>query len=533
MLLSKKFSFLLILCVSVLTFVSCINKDVESPVPQSNNKPPVATAGADKVIVLPVNTVKLDGSTSKDPDGQITKYEWVKIDGPATFKIETPTKDTTTVSGLTEGMYSFKLIVADNKGLTNSDTVKVIVNKAGAKPPVANAGQDQTITLPTNMVTLDGSLSRDQVGSTDLAYKWEYLPGGPNTPVIATPDKATTQVSVLIEGVYTFQLTVTQNGGLMNSTTVKITVNKAGTNQIPIAKAIATPDNITLPTNVITLNGAASSDADGDALTYKWTKQTAPTGDASNITNDGQNITTVTGLIAGNYSFQLTVDDGKGGKNSTIVKVTVITPLPIASTTGTVTNVTLDDGMPLEALTLDGSYSKDYDGSAVTKFNWEEVNGPAATITNTSASKTTVTGLQPGNYTFKLTVTTSDGRTNSTMVSVTVATINGIWEGKITLSGSIVTLNLNLKSATSSDNILVFDNPDDHLNTSLFGTYTLSTMGGKLTITGDFGTPTEKYTFTGDFSNDRMVLQNLILKYKDRLGKSVSQTFPMLKNTSL
>jgi len=40
-----------------------------------HNLPPVASAGADKTVWLPVETVTLDGSDSSD-DQQIASYQW-------------------------------------------------------------------------------------------------------------------------------------------------------------------------------------------------------------------------------------------------------------------------------------------------------------------------------------------------------------------------------------------------------------------------------------------------------------------------
>ena len=47
------------------------------------NKMPVAFAGRDTTIVLPVDSVILDGRNSYDADGSITKYLWTNIAGNA------------------------------------------------------------------------------------------------------------------------------------------------------------------------------------------------------------------------------------------------------------------------------------------------------------------------------------------------------------------------------------------------------------------------------------------------------------------
>jgi hypothetical protein len=66
--------------------------------------------------------------------------------------------------------------------------------------------------------------------------------------------------------------------------------------------------NITLPTNTVTLN-YSGTDADGTITGYSWTKIAGP---AATITSAGTASTTLPGLVAGVYQFQLTVTDNAG-----------------------------------------------------------------------------------------------------------------------------------------------------------------------------------------------------------------------------
>lgn len=92
------------------------------------NYPPVANAGADTTIVLPVNTVILDGSGSTDPDNNITSYVWTKISGPSSFNISNPNAAQTQVTQLVQGIYQFELKVSDAGGLFSKDTLQLTVN---------------------------------------------------------------------------------------------------------------------------------------------------------------------------------------------------------------------------------------------------------------------------------------------------------------------------------------------------------------------------------------------------------------------
>ncbi|MEI9913265.1 MAG: hypothetical protein WDO71_28650 [Bacteroidota bacterium] len=46
------------------------------------NHPPLADAGRDTAITVPLNSVVIDGSASHDPDNNILSYAWTKISAP-------------------------------------------------------------------------------------------------------------------------------------------------------------------------------------------------------------------------------------------------------------------------------------------------------------------------------------------------------------------------------------------------------------------------------------------------------------------
>lgn len=98
------------------------------------NEPPVANAGADQTIQLPTNAVTVSGSNSSDPDGTIFSYAWTKISGPSTYTITSPSSVSTTITGLVEGTYVFRLTVTDNNSATDTDDITITVNPA----PVSN-----------------------------------------------------------------------------------------------------------------------------------------------------------------------------------------------------------------------------------------------------------------------------------------------------------------------------------------------------------------------------------------------------------
>src|SRR4029079_6095778 len=163
--------------------------------------PPTANAGADQTITLPQSTVSLSGSGA-DQDGTIASYQWTQVSGPSVASIASASLAQTQVSALQQGSYVFRLTVTDNKGATASDDVMVSVNTAQNIPPTANAGADQTITLPQSTVSLSGS-GADQDG-TIASYQWTQV-SGPSVASIASASLAQTQVSALQQGSYVFR----------------------------------------------------------------------------------------------------------------------------------------------------------------------------------------------------------------------------------------------------------------------------------------------------------------------------------------
>jgi len=177
---------------------------------------PTANAGSNQSITQPTSTVTLTGSGTAGTGHNIPTsggYAWTQVSGP-TSTITTPTLSSTTVTGMTTaGAYVYQLKVTNEIGAfaTSQVTITVISNA-----PHANAGPDQTITLPISSVTLDGTGSSGGITS----YAWSQLTG-PNTGNINSATAATTSVTALIAGVYTFQLSL--NSGASKDT-VQITV---------------------------------------------------------------------------------------------------------------------------------------------------------------------------------------------------------------------------------------------------------------------------------------------------------------------
>ena len=127
----------------------------------ASNQLPVASAGPDKSITLPLDYVTLDGSGT-DADGTITGYSWSQISGPNTAGFSSTTVAKPTVSGLIAGSYSFGLVVRDDKNAASAaDQVTVTVQSSTSPPeacsPISMLPCSQIqVSMPYNL-TFDGS----------------------------------------------------------------------------------------------------------------------------------------------------------------------------------------------------------------------------------------------------------------------------------------------------------------------------------------------------------------------------------------
>ncbi|MEJ7588758.1 MAG: GDSL-type esterase/lipase family protein, partial [Ferruginibacter sp.] len=218
----------------------CLSETIVDSLCNSFNPAPIANAGIDIYISLPQNSTGLNGRASSDVNGSITAYQWTKISGPEQFVINDDTSGEPTLTNLKEGIYVWKLKVTDNSGAQSLDTVMVSVMGMGNNLPVAMAGNDTTLILPLNSITLNGNASTDP-GGTITSYLWTKI-AGPSNYQIADPASAITVVKNLSEGLYSFVLGITDNNGAVNRDTVTISVGNRILIDIGAGSLTASPD---------------------------------------------------------------------------------------------------------------------------------------------------------------------------------------------------------------------------------------------------------------------------------------------------
>jgi len=222
-------------------------------------------------------------------------------------------------------VYVFRLTVTDGSGLTDFDDVTVTVNAAANAAPIAVAGNNISITLPTTTTSFDGSASSDDNGIINILWTLVSKPVGAPDPVIGTPGSFTTNVSNLTTaGIYVFRLTVDDQQGLIGTDDISVTVNPAA-NNAPVAIIAGGAQSIQLPTNSVSLDGSGSTD-DVAVTGYLWSQISGP--GTATISAPTSSTTNMNNLVEGVYFFQLQVSDAGGLTDTDIVQITVLAADP-------------------------------------------------------------------------------------------------------------------------------------------------------------------------------------------------------------
>lgn len=430
-----------------------------------SNEPPVADAGGDAVVRLSDNpdisiVVTLDGTGSTDPDFYIAAYAWIQESGTS---VALQQADTATPSFIVpesvavDERMAFKLTVADDSGLEDSDTMEIRFYRDNL-PPQAIAGAD-TITLHEETVVLDGTSSRDDDGGIG-SYLWTQTEG----PAVALSDantpKATFQAPSLSFGSseLTFELTVQDTGGLSDTDDVSVTVigalaAEAGENATASAGGTVILDagdsidrdasaDIRIQANAIQSNnsnaGLISISAVGEAryslqISGNNISFTEAAGYAVYL-SDWAEATAVLEAVE-NYwgtfrpaDIDTMIYDGNDNFNLPIVNYQPYSAWAIAGAGSDLAYPPVADAGPDIAsfvdveVTLDGSNS--YDPDSIGRYQWQQIDGSTVVLINSEsqiASFITPPGGTEGQeLRFRLTMTTPNAFSHWDEAIVTV-----------------------------------------------------------------------------------------------------------------
>jgi len=371
------------------------------------NIPPVANAGLDQSVNVG-DTVNLNGGGSSDADGDALTYLWsLSVPGGSVATLSSTTTASPTFVADVAGDYVAQLIVNDSTDDSAADTALITASAVPINnPPVANAGLDQNVTM-NDTVTLDGSGSTDADGDP-LTYLWSLSVPGGSVATLSDPTAVSPTFVADVAGDYVAQLIVNDSTDDSAADTATITASAVPANNPPVADAGL--DQSVLAGDTVTLDAGGSSDADGDALTYRWSLS-VPLGSGATLTDPTAIIQTFVADVDGDYVAQLIVNDG--ADDSTPDSVVIMAALPAANQPP-VANAGPDQAVVVGAtVTLDGSGSSDPDADPLT-YSWSLTSipvGSGAVLSDATAIDPSLVADVAGDYVLQIIV--NDGEFDS------------------------------------------------------------------------------------------------------------------------
>ncbi len=349
---------------------------------------PTVNAGADVNIKLPVHSALLSGTVVEN-GATITRYNWTHLSGPATPSIETAAANTTTVSNLLEGTYTFRLTVTTSDGATAFDDVQVLV--APAPPPSGKRSINVNLFGGVNPYN-NSEWNNWNVTASLNSGKLKYADTS-----ISLISAAITKNTISDNG-------TTYGGGMAPAEVLRFTSNASVSRTLTFSGLstdasynmdLFASRNNTGNSTVFTINGTS--------VTVLTDKNLANKASFTNLkaTAAGQLTVSIQNTNSYNYLNGFTLEETGPG-----------TPTASAGSDKTIT-------LPTNTATLNGGGTDE--GGSIVQFSWSKIAGPETfAFGSPEAAITTVTNLTAGTYTFRLTVTDNDGATAFDDVAVVV-----------------------------------------------------------------------------------------------------------------
>lgn len=363
-----------------------------------------------------VNPVTFNASMSTPNGGVITSYFWDFND--STNLTTTDPVATHTYAAI--GNYTVTLTVRDSEGLNNTASEMVQV----AEMPTATFTYSPTAPYVGDNVTFDASNSSD-VNGYIASYIWDF--GDGNALNTTSP---ITHHTYGIVGNYTVKLTVIDNLGLSNSTSLTLSVSKS-----PVAIFTFSP-GFPIAGETVTFDASASINSPQRSIAnYTWNF-----GDGNTTVTANPSVTHIY-VTEGSYTLRLVVTD-TSGYNDTSVHTVAIRNYPVAA-------FLLSPDYPIRnQTTMFNASSSQPRGGINTSYDWDFGDGSGLNTTNPVANHTFAA---VGTYNVTLTVADSEGLTGNVTKTVKVRdypTANFTWSP----SRPMVTQPVAFNASTSQPN---------------------------------------------------------------------------------
>lgn len=279
-------------------------------IPRSANAAPRANPGPTRRTNAG-EAVVLDGSGSRDPDGDVLAYAWAIVDGEASLEGADGAQVTVTVAE--PGVVELELVVRDPAGAEGKARVLVRAVDAGGPPTFAEAS-DTVILQAARGQAVEIDATATSPGDAEVRYRF-FQTAGPAATLSPDGARATVRAPAS-EGLVTIEA-VADNGFDDVRKRVSVLVGRDTLEDAPPTPEIEAPSAAPVLSEIV-LDGSASSDAERSDLGYLWSVEEAPEGSllsASSIPGNGTGDAVRPVVLLdrpGTYRFRLRAVDAVG-----------------------------------------------------------------------------------------------------------------------------------------------------------------------------------------------------------------------------
>ncbi|MBI2896101.1 MAG: hypothetical protein HYY06_21265 [Deltaproteobacteria bacterium] len=324
-------------------------------IPRADDSAPHANAGPSRRAQAGA-AVQLDGSASRDPDGDDLGFSWTVVDGDATLAGADGPRPTVTLGSA--GSAVVELIVDDGRGGKGIDRVVIRAGDAGAAPEFDDPSEEVVLeAIPGETVEVDVRASSP--GSDAPAPRYRFAQATGPAATITQDGSVATIVAPENEGLVAIEA-VADNGHDEVRKRISILVGPATVADEPPVPVASAPTSAAVFSAVM-LDGSSSTDPEGVELGFLWTVEEAPAGSVlgpSVIPANGTPAAAQARVVldrVGEYRFRLRAVDGVGPSPAAAdVTVTATASMDRTAVDGAVGDIALsEDGEAL--VTLDGS----------------------------------------------------------------------------------------------------------------------------------------------------------------------------------
>ena len=368
------------------------------------NRPPTVRAPAlvEGVVGEPLRIE----ATASDPDNDRIEIAWSVVE-PKNLKLpaEVLNANPLVFTPSEERVYAFSVVASDARGASQPAQVQVAARTRVRDLPPTAIIEGPRSALVGEKVALSGERSSDPEKKR-LTYQWKQLPegGAPRLPAAApAPTENRWEFTPTAPGEYRISLVVNDGANESQAHVWSLTVERQ--NRAPTA--LIEPPRPVTEGDEAALNGGASSDPDGDQLTFRW--RVLEGAERAQLSGQDQARLRVKTTAPGPLRLELVVNDGKSDSAPATVTLEVGRKAepPVASVSG-------PEGVVAgQEVTLSAEGSRSPGGARITGFEWSQLTGPrpdqpfqGADVRRQNLS---FRPSEPGRYSFQLVVADENG----------------------------------------------------------------------------------------------------------------------------